>query len=130
VSRETTTAFSALTELDPLHSVRHHEAGPCLRAADASVEMEIARIMGVAGDGGANPPEGRGRRRPTAGMTTRTRPRFGVLGLAASAALAVIATLLWVAPSAGQPVRQVGAGQTGAAHHEAAPTTTPTTPVR
>jgi hypothetical protein len=127
VTREAATAFSALTRLDPLHSVRHDDAGRRLDAADESVEMEIARIMAVPRDNGANPLEVGGLRRTTTG-TTRTRPRYGVLGLAASATLAVIATLLWVAPSAGQPVGPVGAVQTGAAHHEVAPATTPTRP--
>jgi hypothetical protein len=47
--------------------------------------------------------------RPDRASPARGRPRYGAFGLIASAALAVVATLLWVSPSAGAPSRQ-GAG--------------------
>jgi hypothetical protein len=86
--------------------------------------MEIVRIMAVPRGDAINSRDVRALLRPADRAATRTRPRYGVLGLAASAALAVIATLLWVSPSAGQPIGQASVVQTGVIHHEIAPVTT------
>jgi hypothetical protein len=98
VNRSAEAAFSALRDLDPVAPTAGGWA--CRTSAHANVETEIARILarpeghsslGATHDGGrwADP---------------RSRSRYGTLGLVASAALTVIATLAWVSPSAGAPL--------------------------
>jgi hypothetical protein len=43
------------------------------------------------------------------------------MGLVASAALAVIATVLWVSPSAGQPIGHASMQHAFVIHHDGAP---------
>jgi hypothetical protein len=97
--RSAGTALSALTRLDPLRS-----AGPEHRTPDhnaAAIDLQIARILAVPRhDGHAD------RTKPDVvwlNASHHHRPRYGALGLVTSAALAMIATLLWVSPSAGAP---------------------------
>jgi len=97
MSRSTNAAFSALRDLDPVTPAPG--AVPCRASAEARVEMQIARIL-------ASPDA-----QPSADDTQRKwtdlppHSRYGTLGLVASAALAVITTLVWVSPSAGAPLR-------------------------
>jgi negative regulator of sigma E activity len=98
MSRSTNTAFSALRDLDPVAPTPG--AVPCGASVEASVEMQIARILAS--------PDGQPPADNTQGVRKWTdlppRSRYGTLGLVASAALAVIATLVWVSPSAGAPL--------------------------
>lgn len=100
MSRSTDAAFSALRELDPVAPTPG--AVPCRTSAQASVEMQIARILAL--------PDGQPPADTTQGVRIWTdlppRSRYGTLGLVASAALAVIATLAWVSPSAGAPLHK------------------------
>lgn len=106
MSARTEAAFSALAGLDPLRGV----AGPgrppsSAEPADARTEACIARII-------ATPRPGTMTAEPTqrAPQWTRTshgrRSRYGAIGLVASAAIAVLASLLWASPSAGAPPDQ------------------------
>jgi hypothetical protein len=121
--RTTRTAFSALASLDPIPSLSaHRDSRP--DDADATIEIQIARILAVPG-GDATAHRGvRARRLPTARAARRARPRYGALGLAASAALAVIATVLWVSPSAGQPVGQASVAHAEVIHPDVVPAAT------
>jgi hypothetical protein len=91
--RHRDTAFVALSQLDP-----------ALRAAAGETEVE-ARIAAIVALPRLN--ESRTRHRPgtSPGLVALPRhvPRSRILGLAASAAIAVAAALLWVSPSAGAP---------------------------
>jgi hypothetical protein len=102
--RPTRTAISALTRLDPLRSADPGYGAPIHDPAEAIIELQIARILAM--------PRGDARiERRTFGLRMQTaahrnRPRYGAVGLVASAAIAVIATVLWVSPSAGAPTTQ------------------------
>jgi hypothetical protein len=106
VSARTEAAFSALAGLDPLRGVAGRGRPPVLaEPTDASTEACIARII-------ATPRAGT----KTVGATQRVaqwtgvphgrRSRYGAIGLVASAAIAVMASLLWASPSAGAPPDQ------------------------
>jgi hypothetical protein len=130
----TRTAFSALASLDPLRSLRTERGSRQPDAAAATVELQIARILAVPrgdeADHGAVRPVPGPTARPTPRPTRRARPRYGALGLLASAALAVIASLLWVSPSAGEPVGRAGVVHVGVIHHHGEPGTTAITSIR
>ena len=98
MSRSAKAAFSALRDLDPVAPTAGARARR--RPADADVETEIARILawpGCQSSRGATHNVGKWADLPS-------RSRYGILGLVASAALTVIATLVWVSPSAGAPL--------------------------
>jgi hypothetical protein len=108
VSGHTEAAFSVLVELDPLRSVRFREQVPS-RAdlIDADAEVCLTRIIATPRPGAmaaAAAPAGREPQWTRAARRRRTR--YGAIGLAASAAVAVITTLLWASPSAGAPPDQ------------------------
>jgi hypothetical protein len=118
VSARTEAAFSALAGLDPLRGVTGRGRPPSLdEPADARTEACIARIIATSRPGAI-----------TAGPTPRApqwslashgrRSRYGAIGLVASAAIAVIASLLWASPSAGAPPDQAITlpAQVGQAH--------------
>jgi hypothetical protein len=109
MSRSTNAAFSALRDLDPVAPTPG--VVPWRTSAEASVEMQIARIL-ASPDGHLPADHTRGVRRWT---DLPPRSRYGTLGLVASASLAVIATLVWVSPSAGAPLHNAdrALGQVG-----------------
>jgi hypothetical protein len=101
------TAFSVLTQLDPLAGYRHtsiHDAED-----EAGTEEEIARIIATPRPRLRTAWQAGGIAR-RAGAPRQRRSPCGAIGLAASAAAAVIAALLWASPSAGAP--PVGANRT------------------
>jgi hypothetical protein len=109
VSARTEAAFSALVGLDPLGgapgpeqaALRSDRADPIGRDTEAC----IARIMATPRSGATT--ERPDRRAPQ--WTTsaqRRRTRYGAIGYAAAAAIAVITTVLWASPSAGAPPDQ------------------------
>jgi hypothetical protein len=109
VSRHTEAAFSALVGLDPLAGARARPprpGQPALRGdpADTSTDAYIARIIATPRPGATARPAGRTREWAVAPQGRRSR--YGALGLAASAAVAVVTTLLWASPSAGAPPDQ------------------------
>lgn len=105
----TDAAFSALVGLDPLGGPRARPARPeqpALRRdpAEGSTDACIARIVATPRPGATA--RHTGRTRQWAVSPHGRRSRYGALGLAASAAIAVITTLLWASPSAGAPPDQ------------------------
>jgi hypothetical protein len=105
MSRSTEAAFSALKGLDPAEGatwlVRYHDP------SEAAVEIEIERILALPRVTPAETSDsGHGR----AWTELRHRPRYGRLGLIASAAIAVVATVVWVSPSAGAPLHSAEGG--------------------
>jgi hypothetical protein len=123
MTRVTRTAFSALASLDPIPSVRAEHGNDRREVADDDIEIQIARILAAPRVDETTHRGVRPRRRQpaqparTVRATRRTGPRYGALGLVTSAALAVIATVLWVSPSAGQPLGQAGPGRVEVIHH-------------
>jgi hypothetical protein len=109
VSAHTEAAFSALVRLDPLGGVpgaeraasRAHPADPMGNDTEAC----IALIIATPRSGAVTEPSARSAP-PWTGMAHRRRARYGAIGLVASAAIAVITTLLWASPSAGAPPDQ------------------------
>jgi ferric-dicitrate binding protein FerR (iron transport regulator) len=109
VSAHTEAAFTALIGLDPLGGVPGAEqAASRVHPADpigADTEACIARIIATPRPGALTEPPAR--RAPQWTKTAqRRRARYGAIGLVASAAIAVITTLLWASPSAGAPPDQ------------------------
>jgi hypothetical protein len=88
------TAFCTLTHMNPAAPNR-------TEAAAVDMDAQIARIVAVPRTARRVDDEGRHRRADRS--WSRSRPRYGALGLAASAFIAVVASLLWVSPSAGAP---------------------------
>jgi hypothetical protein len=86
------TAFGALAQMNPVAPGR---------AESVDVDGQVARI--VATPRPTRRVDDRGRHRRVDRSCAQGRPRYGALGLAASALLAVVASLLWVSPSAGAP---------------------------
>jgi hypothetical protein len=121
MSARTEAAFSALVGLDPLGG------GPASGQARArtdpahpigtDTEACIARIMATPRPGAMTEPPARPAPSWT-GAAHRRRTRYGAIGLVASAAIAVITTLLWASPSAGAPPDQAVnvPAQVGQAH--------------
>ena len=111
MSARTQAAFSALVELDPLgggpgaNQAASRTADLTDTDTDTDTEACIARIVATPRHGTmTNPPA---RRAPQwTGAAPRRRVRYGAIGLVASAAIAVITTLLWASPSAGAPPDQ------------------------
>jgi len=106
VSTRTEAAFSALVGLDPLGSAPGTEQ-VASRADPIGSDTEacIARIVATPGPRATT--ERPARRAPQwTAATRRRRTRYGAIGLVASAAIAVITTLLWASPSAGAPPDQ------------------------
>jgi ferric-dicitrate binding protein FerR (iron transport regulator) len=108
VSARTEAAFSALIRLDPAGGVpgaeqaasRAHPADPMGNDTEAC----IARIITTPRSGAMTEPPARRAPQWTGTATAhRRRARYGAIGLVASAAVAVITTLLWASPSAGAP---------------------------
>ena len=123
MSARTDAAFSALMGLDPLRGVpgagqaasRAHLADPTY--TDTDTEASIARITATPRPRALTEPPAR--RAPQRTKTAqRRRARYGAIGLVASAAIAVITTLLWASPSAGAPPDQAITvpAQVGQAH--------------
>jgi hypothetical protein len=109
VSKHTEAAFSALVGLDPLAGARARPSRPGPPAsrrdpADMSTDASIARIIATPRPGATA--RHAGRTRGWAVAPQGRRSRYGALGLAASAAVAVVTTLLWASPSAGAPPDQ------------------------
>jgi hypothetical protein len=127
MTRGRRTAFSALAHLDPLRSVRGEPGGRRRDPTTADIEMQIARILAVPRGDEADHRGVGSLARPTVKASRRPRPRYGALGLVTSAALAVIATLLWVSPSAGEPIGQASVVPAGVIHHEVTPGAAATT---
>jgi hypothetical protein len=123
MKRERTTTFTALTTLDPLRRVPAGDAGGPADGGPDEVELHIARILAVPRDHGSV----RALSQPDVKASRLPRFRYGAVGLVASAALAVIATLLWISPSAGEPIGQAGATQ-AVIHHVVAIGTVETPP--
>ena len=103
----TEAAFSVLVGLDPLRGVAAREqATSPADPLDADTEARLDAHHRHA------TPRSDGRRRPArrapkwTGAAQRRRTRYGAIGLVASAAVAVITTLLWASPSAGAPPDQ------------------------
>lgn len=105
MSKYTEAAFSALVGLDPL-GWAPRPGQPALRRdpADRSTDAFLARIIATPRPRATAPPARRTRQWAVAPQGRRSR--YGALGLAASAAIAVITTLLWASPSAGAPPDQ------------------------
>jgi hypothetical protein len=103
VTQHEETAFRTLARLDP---------SPCHDVGATEVDRQIGRILADT-RAGLFPDAGVGAR-PAGATPARGRPRYGAVGLVASAALALGATLLWVSPSAGAPAGR-GAGATAQA---------------
>ncbi len=102
----TEAAFSVLVGLDPLRGVAAREqATSPADPLDADTEARLTRIIATPRPGAmAAAPA---RRAPKwKGVAQPRRTRYGAIGLVASAALAVITTLLWASPSAGAPPDQ------------------------
>jgi hypothetical protein len=105
VSPRTDAAFAALVDLDPVRGA----LGPS--AESESEAACLARIIATSRSGpevtarvkASTPPA---RRAPQWSTPARGRSRYGAIGLVASAAIAVIATVLWASPSAGSPPDQ------------------------
>ena len=116
MSARTESAFSALIGLDPLGGV---SPGNPADPIDTDIEARIARIVATPRLPGAmtEPPAARRAPQPTR-TVHRRRARYGAIGLVASAAVAVITTLLWASPSAGAPPDQAITvpAQVGQAH--------------
>jgi hypothetical protein len=104
MNRGRTTTFTALTTLDPLRWVPAEDAGGPAGGGPDEVELHIACILAVPRDHGSV----RTLSRPKVRASRLPRIHYGALGLVASAALAVIATLLWISPSAGEPIGRAG----------------------
>lgn len=109
MSARTEAAFSALIGLDPLEGLSGAEqAASSAHPADPvgpDAEACIARIIATPRPGAMTEPPAR--RAPQWTETAhRRRARYGAIGLVASAAIAVITTLLWASPSAGAPPDQ------------------------
>jgi hypothetical protein len=109
VSARTEAAFSSLIRLDPVGggpggeraASRAHPADPM----GNDTEARIARIIATPRSGAVT--EQPARRAPHwTGTARRRRARYEAIGLVASAAIAVITTLLWASPSAGAPPDQ------------------------
>ena len=102
----TEAAFSVLVGLDPLRGVAAREqATTPADSLDADTEARLTRIIATPRPGAmaAAAP----RRAPKwNGATQQGRTRYGAIGLVASAAVAVVTTLLWASPSAGAPPDQ------------------------
>jgi hypothetical protein len=108
VNARTEAAFSALSGLDPLGGLPGaQQAASRARPADPvghDTEARIARIIATPRSGTRESPA---RRTPQwTGTAHRRRARYGAIGLLASAAIAVLTTLLWASPSAGAPPDQ------------------------
>jgi ferric-dicitrate binding protein FerR (iron transport regulator) len=110
VRTRTEAAFSALVELDPLRGApesRRAASGVDPTGAEgAGAETCIARITATPRTrtttaAPAAPPAPQWR-----GAPYRRKARYGAIGLVASAAIAVVTTLLWASPSAGSPPDQ------------------------
>jgi hypothetical protein len=106
VSARTEAAFAALVGLDPLGGGRGAEQA-AWRAEpadhiDTDAEACIARIIATPRPGAVAEPAAR-RAPPWARAAPRRRTRYGAIGLVASAAIAVVTTMLWASPSAGAP---------------------------
>jgi hypothetical protein len=135
-----TAAFSTLTSLDPVLSAcadRGERGDRLPDPPDVSVETQIARIVATPRHEATGHRRVGPRWRPTAAPSRRLRPRYGAIGLVASAALAVIAGLLWVSPSAGEPIGQASGARIEVVHPvgaaaapEAPAAPTPTASVR
>ena len=106
MSGRTEAAFSVLVELDPLRGVPAREQVTS-RAdlIDGDAEVCLTRIIATPRAGAMAPPPAR-RAPQWTGAARRRRTRYGAIGLAASAAVAVVTTLLWASPSAGAPPDQ------------------------
>jgi hypothetical protein len=107
VNARTDAAFSALVGLDPLRRVPGPDSATSWAdPASTDTGTQIAHIIATPRSGPitALPATRRALRWKEA--PHRRRVRFGALGLAASAAIAVITTLLWASPSAGSPPDQ------------------------
>lgn len=125
MSARTQAAFSALVELDPLgggpgaNQAASRTADLTDTDTDTDTEACIARIVATPRLPGAmtEPPAARRAPQPTR-TVHRRRARYGAIGLVASAAVAVITTLLWASPSAGAPPDQAITvpAQVGQAH--------------
>jgi hypothetical protein len=105
VTARTEATFSVLVGLDPRGRVSGPEQGTS--PADpigADTEACIARIIATPRPGAVTAPPAR--RAPQWATVTHRRTRYGAVGLVASAAIAVITTLLWASPSAGAPPDQ------------------------
>jgi hypothetical protein len=106
VNGRTEAAFSVLVGLDPLRGVaaREQPTSP----ADPLDPEAVARLTRII----ATPCPGATAAPPVRWVpkwkweARRRRTRYGAIGLVASAALAVITTLLWASPSAGAPPDQ------------------------
>jgi hypothetical protein len=107
VSGHTEAAFSVLVELDPLRGVPARKQVPS-RAdlIDADAEVCLTRIIATPRPGAMAAAAAAGRAPQWTRAARRRRTRYGAIGLAASAAVAVITTLLWASPSAGAPPDQ------------------------
>jgi hypothetical protein len=120
MNRPTEVAFSALRGLDPiagqLVAMVHDES------SEAEVKRQIAQILTLPRTGQTGPIETNAEGKWTAVHRHRSRPRFGTIGIVASAALAVIATLVWVSPSAGAPIRNADGAPPVSHGHASAPT--------
>jgi hypothetical protein len=108
MSVQAETAFSVLAGLDPLRggpareqmAVRAEE----IEEIDDAAQACLARIIATPRPGVAAAPA---RRVPLrSGAAEGRRTRYGAIGLLASAAVAVITTMLWASPSAGSPPDQ------------------------
>jgi len=110
VNARTEAAFSVLMGLDPVRvgpvPAGDGQAQPACSAGeiDADTEACIARIIATSRRGAPAAPARPGSRWTGAAQLRRTR--YGAIGLVASAAIAVITTLLWASPSAGAPPDQ------------------------
>jgi hypothetical protein len=117
VTARTEAAFSALAGLDPLRGVAGQGRPSLDEPGDARTEACIARIVATSRPGAMTP--GPTPRAPQwSGVSHGRRSRYGAIGLVASAAIAVMASLLWASPSAGAPPDQAITlpAQVGQAH--------------
>ena len=110
MTRLSAAAFSALASLDP---ARACPQGPAPRDLEARI-AQIVALPRQAPPAVVRPTVAPQRVQPA----SRPRARYGSLAILASAALAVLATLLWVSPSAGAPTdHALGAGRAPVARH-------------
>ena len=110
MSSRTEAAFAALVGLDPLRSAL--VPGVESESESESEETCIARIIATPRSGATVTTSVTTLAPPTRWAPQRTasprrrRSRYGAIGIVASAAMAVIATVLWASPSAGSPPDQ------------------------
>ena len=107
MSARTEAAFSVLKGLDPVQGepvpAGDRRARPASPASEIDADACVARIIATPR---RDAPAAAWSAPRWTGAAQQRRTRYGAIGLVASAAIAVITTLLWASPSAGAPPDQ------------------------